>query len=442
MADVVCLLSIPGLEAEYLPRMPFLKSMAANGASVPIEPSFPALTCPVQASMTTGVPPSEHGVIANGFYWRDKHEVEMWTAWNDCIERPQIWDLLHQHDASLTSAVWFPLHIKGCGADSICTFAPIHNPDGSESLWCYTRPEPMYGELRDTFGHFPLKHFWGPLAGIESTEWIVSSAIWSAIQDRQRFWYIYLPHLDYATQKHGPRSAEALTAAAQLDTELRRLTQGFDEAYGDDSILWLAASEYVVSGVDHVCYPNRILRELGMVDLTEEEGREYLQVKSSTAWALADHQIAHVFVVQENQQAIGTIVDRFRKEPGIAQVLTREDYAAHGIDHPRSGEVVLISQANSWQAYYWWLNDAKAPTFASTVDIHRKPGFDPAEMFFDPTTKGISLNANLVRGSHGAPVPGQATQGILVTSSPDLLAASTCRDVDITELVLQQFGAQ
>jgi hypothetical protein len=182
MSNHVILLSIPGLRAQDLASMPNLSRLTAGGDRATLTPSFPAVTWPVQANMLTGKLPREHGVIANGFYWRDSHEVEMWTAWNDKIQQPQIWDLLHtspqrkQGAAPLTSAVWFPMLSKGCGADYICMPKPVHNPDGSESLWCYTKPVEMYGTLRDTFGHFPLKHFWGPLANIQSTAWIADSA--------------------------------------------------------------------------------------------------------------------------------------------------------------------------------------------------------------------------------------------------------------------------
>ncbi len=159
--------------------------------------------------MTTGKSPTAHGVVANGFYWRDKNQVEMWTAWNDAIQAPQIWDILHQHDSEIRSAIWFPMLAKGAGADLICTPAPIHNPDGSESLWCYTQPANLYGELRDALGHFPLQHFWGPIANIKSTAWIVDSAVHVAKTERPNFFYIYLPHLDYAAQKTGPDSPAA-----------------------------------------------------------------------------------------------------------------------------------------------------------------------------------------------------------------------------------------
>ena len=161
MADHVILLSIPGLRKQDLPSMPSLADMAHQGDLTNLVPSFPCVTCPVQANMTTGCLPYEHGVVANGFFWRDKGEVEMWTAWNECIQRPQIWDVLHKHDPAITSAVWFALHSKGAGADMVCTPAPIHNPDGSESLWCYTNPTEMYGTLRDALGHFPLAKLLG-----------------------------------------------------------------------------------------------------------------------------------------------------------------------------------------------------------------------------------------------------------------------------------------
>jgi len=246
--------------------MPRLSSLAEEGATVPLVPSFPCVTCPVQTAFTTGVGPDKHGIIANGFYWREKGEVEMWTAWNEAIETPQIWDRLHEHDSSLTSAVWFPLLSKGAGSDYICTFAPIHNPDGTESLWCYTKPTELYGDLRDELGHFPLMNFWGPLASIKSTDWIVDSAIIAANRFRPRFYYIYLPHLDYAAQKFGPDSPQAVTSLKELDgtSTIGRLIDGLHDA-GMHDVLWLAAGEYAITKVDGASFPNRRLREAGFL---------------------------------------------------------------------------------------------------------------------------------------------------------------------------------
>ena len=325
--------------------MPRLSSLASGGGVTPLAASFPCVTCPVQVNLTTGVGPEQHGVIANGFYWRDRGEVEMWTAWNKVIEVPQIWDRLHEHDSSLTSAVWFPLLSKGCGADSICTPAPIHNPDGSESLWCYTQPTEMYGDLRDALGHFPLMNFWGPLSSIKSTDWIVDSAVIAASRFQPRFTFIYLPHLDYAAQKFGPDSEQAVAALGELDAAIGRLIDGYADA-GLTDTLWLAASEYVITPVDGAGFPNRALREAGMLALREDEGLEYLVPSECRAWALVDHQFAHVFVRDEAD--VETVADLFRNDADVSQVFVGSERQQVGLDHPRAGDIVLISQPDKW----------------------------------------------------------------------------------------------
>ena len=437
MPDVVILLSVPGLRKQDLSAMPALAALARRGERAEIRPSFPCVTCPVQVNMTTGLLPAEHGVVANGFYWRDKHEVEMWTAWNEKIQRPQIWDTLHQHDAAITSAAWFPLLAKGCGADTICTPAPIHNPDGSESLWCYTKPVELYGALRDKLGHFPLQHFWGPMANIKSTAWIVDSAVYAAAEFRPDFFYIYLPHLDYAPQKFGPDSPAAAQALADLDGVLARLIAGMEQAYGDRKPVWLAASEYTIRPVSHVLFPNRILREAGFLQVLAGPDGEQLDLAASRAWALVDHQFSHVFVAAAGE--VERVAQLFRGREGVAQVLVGPERAKYHLDHERAGEIVLISSPQSWQAYYWWLADDRAPRFARTVDIHRKPGYDPVEMHVDLATRGIPLDASLVKGSHGAPVEGPS-EGVLISSARGVLKERSLADIDVYGAVLGCFG--
>ena len=438
MHQHVVLLSIPGLRETDLSSMPNLSRLALGGGYATLVPSFPAVTCPVQANMTTGKLPCEHGVVANGFYWRDQRRVEMWTSWNDCIERPQIWDILHDRDRSITSAVWFALHSRGCGADYLCTPAPIHNPDGSESLWCETRPEMIYAELEPKLGHFPLQHFWGPLAGIQSTAWIVASAVHTAEKYRPNFFYIYLPQLDYAAQKAGPNSSAARTALAELDGEIAKLVAGFERAY-HEAPLWLVASEYAIVPVESVVYPNRLLRDAKLLQVLGSDDGETLDFAESRAWALADHQLAHVFVRDSDPKAIKRIVNLFKKQPGIAEALSGDALAKYGLNHARSGDVVLVSEPSSWQAYYWWEEDARAPKFARTVDIHRKPGYDPVELFFDRKTKGIPLDATLVKGSHGAPATTPNQRGVLLSSEAGIFQGPTVADVDIAGIVLRQF---
>jgi predicted AlkP superfamily pyrophosphatase or phosphodiesterase len=445
MPDFVVLLSVPGLREKDLAAMPNLRLLTDGGDRACLVPSFPCVTCPVQVNMTTGKLPRQHGVVANGFYWRDKQQVEMWTAWNECIQSPQIWDILHQHDSEITSAVWFPLLSKGCGAEYICTPAPIHNPDGSESLWCYTQPREMYGQLRDALGHFPLQHFWGPLANIKSTAWIIDSAVWAARTHRPNFFYIYLPHLDYAAQKHGPDSVQAQQSVVELDQALGRLIEGFGTAYGgapdeQRAPLYLVCSEYVITTVDHVTYPNRVLRQAGLLSVRDEHGGEELDLAGSRAWAMVDHQLAHVFVKDRDVETIAAVSDLFEGPAGIDEVLSGADRQRYELDHERAGDVILISTSNSWQAYYWWLDDARAPQYARTVDIHRKPGYDPVELHFDMATKSIPLDARLVKGSHGAPAREAWQRGVILTSQPGTLEGPPMTDTDVYDLVLRQFG--
>jgi predicted AlkP superfamily pyrophosphatase or phosphodiesterase len=439
MPKPLILISVPALREKDVASMPKLRSLVAGGEIAELTPGFPCVTCSVQANMTTGKLPGEHGIVANGLYWRDRQRVEMWTAPNDCIESLQIWDLLSHHAQGLTSAVWFPLHSKGCEADYVCTPAPIHNPDGSESLWCYTRPLELYGELRDALGHFPLMNYWGPMAGVAASRWIAQSAVFAADRWQPDFFCIYLPHLDYAAQRTGPDSQPALAAVTELDEVLGALADGMRKAYGEEPF-WLLAGEYAITPVDHVNYPNRVLREAGLLAVREEDGGEYLDFQRSQAFAMVDHQLAHVFVSEGDAHRAEKIAELFRRQPGIAEVLIGEERVRYNLDHARSGEVILISAPQSWQAYYWWLDDRRAPRFARTVDIHQKPGYDPAELFFDPETKGIPLDATRVRGSHGAPANDPSQKTVLVASEPLRFPGPMLSDTDVFDIVLKHFG--
>jgi predicted AlkP superfamily pyrophosphatase or phosphodiesterase len=431
------LLSIPGLRGSDLAKMPRLAGVACDGTAEPLTPSFPCLTWPVQTTLATGVGPQEHGVIANGFYHRDTGEVEMWTAWNDCVQAPQIWQRLKEHDPSLTSAVWFPMLAKGCGADYVCIPAPRHNPDGTETMWCHTSPEDLYEKLLESLGHFPLIHFWGPLASIKSTNWIVDSAVQMAGRFQPRFSFIYLQHLDYAAQKFGPDSEQAIAALEELDHAIGRLIDGYAEA-GMDDILWLAASEYVINEVTGVAYPNRVLRDAGLLHLDEVDGAEVLVPGKSRAWALVDHQLAHVFV--QDPQDLEQVANLMLAQPLIEKVLIGEERAAVGLNHPRAGEIVLIAKPDAWMAYYWWLDDARAPAFARTVDIHRKPGYDPVEMFINMPSRQTPLDAALVKGSHGYPAIDDSRRGILLSSDAAALPQGELQDTDVAGIVLKNFG--
>ncbi len=425
-------LTVPGLRRQDLSAMPNLQSLFGQSTTPStLCHSFPAVTWPSQATMLTGKTADKHGAVGNGFYWRDKQKVEMWTAWNEVIHQPQLWDELKTHGVS--TAAWFPMLSKGSNADFVCMPAPIHQPDGSEGLWCYTKPQDFYGTLLEKFEHFPLKHFWGPLANIQSTQWIADSAALAAETFKPQFFYIYLPHLDYAAQKFGPDSDQATQAVAELDGVIGTMAQKMAAAYGD--VQWMVASEYEITAVDHVSYPNRLLRAAGLLKVEEKDDGEHLDLSASGAWAMVDHQFSHVFVRDRDQETIQAVVDLFNGSLGIERVLTGPERGS--LDHPRSGDVILASSANSWQAYYWWEGDDKAPPFATQVDIHKKPGYDPVELFFDFEKMQVPLDAELIKGSHGYDWNADQSQGILLSTVPGL--EKNIVDTDVFHLVTNYF---
>lgn len=432
-------LSVPGLREQDLDRMPALRRTVSDGSMARIAHSFPCVTWPSQANMLTGARADQHGVIANGFFWRDSGKLEMWTAGNEVIQKPQIWDVLKEHSPPFTSAAWFPMLSKGCGADVVCMPAPIHKPDGSEELWCYTKPQSFYGELLERLGHFPLQHFWGPLANIRSSQWIADSAAIAAEKFQPDFFYVYLPHLDYAAQRNGPDSPQALEAVSELDSLIAKFVAAMNNS-NHKHLEWMIASEYVITPVDHVLYPNRLLRDYGLLRTIATDHGDLIDFANSEAWSLVDHQFSHVFLKDSTPAAVDAVAALFEKQPGVAEVLSGTARKKYHLVHPRSGEIIVISQPNSWQAYYWWFDASQAPDFARTVDIHRKPGYDPIELHFDFATKTVPLDCTLARGSHGAPATSDSQRGVFVCSSPLSLPA-TLQDIDLFHLVLAKLLA-
>jgi predicted AlkP superfamily pyrophosphatase or phosphodiesterase len=439
MSQHVIYLSIPALrgcdiDAE---KTPTLHGWAQRGAVADLTPTFPCVTSSVQATTWTGLGPSEHGVIANGFYDRDRREVEFWVARNGVIAGEQIWDVVAR--SGMTSAVWHAQNIKDASADYIVTPEPIHHPDGRTELWCYSKPDGLYQELVDDLDHFPLQHYWGPMANIESTRWIVSAAMWLIERRNPNFHYVYLPHLDYASQKFGPNSEQAGDALRELDAELARLATFLNSSSAGSETVVLAASEYAITDVSGVVYPNRVLADAGMLSTHNTEDGRVIDFASSRAFAMVDHQLAHVYTRDVDSS---DVADVFAGVQGVSAVATGADRSQWNLDHSRAGDVILISENDHWFAYYWWSDDADAPPFARTVDIHRKPGYDPVELFFDPATRSIPLDATLVRGSHGASVDTPEQLGGIVCSraTSSFQDGGNYRDAEMKRLVLDLLG--
>lgn len=264
---------------------------------------------------------------------------------------------------------------------------------------------------------------------------------------------VYLPHLDYCLQKFGPDQNLVAKELQEIDAVCGDLIQYYEKRGAQVIVL----SEYGITSVSQPIHLNRMLRENGLLTVREELGRELLDPGASIAFAVADHQIAHVYV--NDPAYIPKVRSLLEANDGIAYVLDETQKPAYHLDHPRSGELIAIAKPDAWFTYYYWLDDSHAPDFARTVDIHRKPGYDPVELFLDPQipfSKAkvglkllkkklgfrylmdvIGLDASLVRGSHGSITT--LTEGpLFITQQSHLLEGTTALEAtDIYGLMLQ-----
>lgn len=422
-----------GLTRGLLRHMPRLSRWAERRALVTLKPTLPAVTCSVQASLLTGRCVREHGIVANGWYDRERAEVQFWKQSNHLVKGEKVWDVARRRDAGFTCTNlfwWFNMYSS---VDAAVTPRPIYRADGRKVSDLYTAPAAWRNELQEQLGRFPLQSFWGPLAGSGSTRWIADAALILDLKAPATLTLVYLPHLDYDLQRFGPDSPAAIRAAEELDVEVGRLIAGLEAGGADVLVL----SEYGIEPVDTAVPMNRVLRSAGMVEVRVECGGEILDAGASRAFAVADHQVAHVYI--RDAADVPRVADICRSTPGVAEVLDRAAQQRCEIDHPRGGELVLVAARRHWFSYSYWLDDARAPDFARTVDIHRKPGYDPCELFFDPAMWPrslrlgwkwlrnrlgmrtlfdiVPLDAALVRGSHGRPPDAEYAPLMIATES-------------------------
>jgi predicted AlkP superfamily pyrophosphatase or phosphodiesterase len=427
MPHPTAVLNIVGLtEGRIGAHTPRLRAFLESGSLTRLAPPLPALTTTSQAAMLTGVPVREHGIVGNGWYDRESAEIRFWKQSNHLVRAEKVWETARRRDPSVTCAKLFWWYNMYSSADWTVTPRPIYKADGRKIPDCAAEPPALRDELQDELGRFPLFQFWGPGASIESSAWIARAAarVWE--RHRPTLNLVYLPHLDYALQKFGPGSEESRRADAELDRVAGSLIDRFDA----DGVRTMIVSEYGIEPVSGAVMINRMLREAGLVRVRMEDGLEMLEPGASRSFAVVDHQVAHVYVRDGSDlAAVRALCER---TPGVETVLGEDGKRAHAIDHERAGDLVLVAEAGRWFAYPYWLDDARAPDFARTVEIHRKPGYDPCELFVDPAIRApkaaigwrllkkrlgfrtlmdvIPLDPSLVRGSHGrAPsTPGDA----------------------------------
>jgi predicted AlkP superfamily pyrophosphatase or phosphodiesterase len=391
---------------------------------------IPAVTCTAQTTFLTGKTPAEHGIVGNGWYFKDTCEIRFWQQSNKLVQSPFLWDEARRIDPDFTVANvcwWYAMY---SGVDYAVTPRPMYPADGRKLPDCWTHPPALRHELQRTLGQFPLFKFWGPMTSIESTRWIASAAIEIDRRFDPTLSLVYLPHMDYNLQRRLDSREMVDLDLRELDAEVDRLVKHFRAR--DARIVLL--SEYGISPVGRPVHLNRRFREQGWVVIREELGRELLDAGSSRAFAVADHQVAHVYVNEPTiLDAVAALV---RATPGVGRVYVGAGRGEVGLDHDRAGDIVVLAEPDAWFTYYFWLDDARAPDYARTVDIHRKPGYDPAELFIDPSLPAprlkiaskllarkvgfrnlldvTPLDAMLVTGSHGVPAASREHRPVFV----------------------------
>ncbi len=440
---------------------PNIRSLMQQGFGRPMQTVLPAVTCSVQATMLTGAMPAEHGIVGNGWYARDLAEVMFWKQSNHLIDGEKVFQTARQRDAAHTTAKMFWWYNMYADVDWSVTPRPSYPADGRKIPDIYSHPADLRDTLQAKLGQFPLFNFWGPTADIKSSAWIADSSVEIFRKQDPSLTLVYLPHLDYNLQRLGPNDPAIADDIRAVDVEAGKIIDAAKQRDADVIVL----SEYGITQVAKPIHINRALRDAGLLAVRRESlGWETLDAGASAAFAVADHQVAHVYVHDANKlQQVRSVLTKL---DGVEAVLDRNQQAEFGIDHSRSGDLIAISAADAWFTYYFWQDDQLAPDYARTVDIHRKPGYDPVELFVDPTIPFpklkvarrlarklagfryymdlIGLDASIVKGSHGRLPDADRTEsdGPVFLCNNGRVERDDIHATDVRDLILNlQFGA-
>lgn len=439
----LAVLNIVGFSKSLLGKnTPGITAFAEKNGLQSYQPAFPAVTTTAQSSILTGTPPEQHGIVGNGWYDRETAEVRFWKQSNHIVQGEKIWDTLRKKVPGATCAKlfwWYNMHST---ADWTITPRPLYSADGSKHFDVHTQPMGLREELKSALGPFPFPTFWGPAAGIPSSQWIADSAQYVEEKNSPTLSLVYLPHLDYCLQKDGPTAANIPAELQNIDRVVTKLI-AFYQKRGVKVIL---LSEYGISAVTKPIHLNRIFREKGWLSIKNELGRETLDYGGCRVFAVADHQIAHIYC--NDPALLPEVRALLEKTAGIDEVRER--------NHERAGDLIAIADADAWFTYYFWENDQLAPDFARTIDIHRKPGYDPCELFINPEIRFpklkiakfllkkklgirglmdvIPLDATLVKGSHGRDKVPEAERPVVIGADMQVHSAD-----EIHAAILAQF---
>jgi predicted AlkP superfamily pyrophosphatase or phosphodiesterase len=331
-------------------------------------------------------------MIANGFFDRKLCKTFFWEQSSSLYEGKRIWEKFRSDGGTVGQICW--QQSIGTDSDLIISPAPIHKHHGGMIQDFYSEPSGIYSSLCNKIGHeFNLHSYWGPFTSISSTRWIAAAASELLVSnDSTDMLMVYLPHLDYDLQKYGPDSPKIKSSFAQIETEIERLFVSAKLA-GYEVFLF---GDYTITHAEQPIYPNRILWDAGYFTGRNIKGRLYPDLYTSKAFAMVDHQIAHIYLKDKND--LEKTAGVFENVSGVLRILTRKE-----IKHERCGDLIIEAASGCWFAYPWWEKSSQAPDYAGHVDIHNKPGFDPCELFISLwPPMGISQDAGRIRGTHGA----------------------------------------
>ncbi len=445
-----------GLTGRLLTLAPRLNALAAKGWTRSLREVVPAVTCAAQASFLTGKAPDGHGVVGNGWLFRETGEVRFWQQSNALIGAEPLYvtarRLAAERGRAFRTAKLFWWFNQGAAVDFSVTPKPYYGADGNKVFGIAGTPDGLTDRLEKVLGPFPFRTFWGPGAGLPCTDWISRCAAEIVTTERPDLTLVYLPHLDYDPQRFGPSGCDLARLVGELDAACAPLLDAAAEA---GARVWVL-SEYGHCDVSRAVLPNRVLRRAGLLHVRPGPFGEVFDPLTSRAFAVCDHQLAHVYVADPADRP--RVAEVLSAEPGVATIYDGERRGEIGLDHPRSGELVALAEPDAWFAYPFWLDDRRAPDFARTVDIHRKPGYDPCELFFDPKLTWpvgramfrlaqkklgfrtlfdvVPLDPSLVRGSHGLPAARPEDRPLLIADGPAPGGPEAVATADVHGLLL------
>lgn len=399
MVKHLIVLDIAGLEPRHISedKTPNICSLSGKGELARVRPVFPAVTCTSQASILSGTYPGQHGIISNGLYNRETHTVSFWEQSSSLVQAEKVWDIVKRGGRGRTTAMLFWQNTMYADADIVLTPRPLHMEDRM-IMWCYSRPPGFYEKISYAIGKFDLSTYWGPFASNKSSVWIGRATELVLERQKPNTLFTYIPHMDYIFQREGIAPNTLKDEIRFVDHIVGNMIKKTIDLGIREQTQFVILSEYGFSDVTSDIPLNRVFREHGLLAVREIEGREYIDFEYSSAFAMVDHQVAHIYIKDANLQQVKRILDGIE---GIEVVLDREGKKLMNINHERSGDLIAISDSDRWFSYYWWFEEEKSPPFANRVDIHRKPGYDPSELFIDGKTKGIPMNGKMVKASHG-----------------------------------------